>query len=76
MIDTINKLNVEADSMNYVYDSIESLAVIAQENSASSQEVSANVTTYTNEIKKLIDNITDFKSITENFTNDLNRYKI
>ena len=76
MIGTISKLNVEAESMNNVYDSIESLAVIAQENSASSEEVSANVTTYTNEIKKLIDNIAEFKSITENFTNDLNRYRI
>lgn len=76
MIETISKLNIEADSMNSVYEGIESLAVIAEENSASSQEVSANVTTYTNEIKKLIDNISDFKSITENFKNDLNKYNI
>lgn len=76
MINTINKLNTEADSITSVYDSIESLAAIAEENSASSEEVSANVTTYTNEIKKLIDNISDFKAITENFKNDLNKYKI
>lgn len=76
MIDTINKLNTEADSIANVYDSIESLSAIAEENSASSEEVSANVTTYTNEIKKLIDNISDFKVITENFKNDLNKYKI
>ena len=76
MIETINKLNTEADSITKVYESIESLAAIAEENSASSEEVSANVTTYTNEIKKLIDNISDFKVITENFKNDLNKYKI
>lgn len=76
MIETINKLNTEADSINRVYESIESLAAIAEENSASSEEVSANVTTYTNEIKKLIDNISDFKAITENFKNDLNKYRI
>lgn len=76
MIDTINKLNTEANSIANVYDSIESLAAIAEENSASSEEVSANVTTYTNEIKKLIDNISDFKVITENFKNDLNKYRI
>lgn len=76
MIDTINKLNTEADSIANVYESIESLAAIAEENSASSEEVSANVITYTNEIKKLIENISDFKAITENFKNDLNKYKI
>lgn len=76
MIETINKLNTEADSINSVYESIESLAAIAEENSASSEEVSANVTTYTNEIKNLIENISDFKDITENFKNDLNKYKV
>ncbi|AOR23573.1 heme NO-binding domain-containing protein [Clostridium taeniosporum] len=76
MIETINKLNTEADSISKVYDSIESLAAIAQENSASSEEVSANVINYTNEIKKLIDNIHDFKGITETFKNDLEKYKI
>ncbi|GKX65741.1 heme NO-binding domain-containing protein [Inconstantimicrobium mannanitabidum] len=76
MIDTIDKLNTEADSISSVYDSIESLAAIAQENSASSEEVSANVINYTNEIKKLIDNIHDFKGITEAFKNDLEKYKI
>lgn len=76
MIETINKLNIEADAISKVYDSTESLAAIAEENSASSEEVSASVINYTNEIKKLIDNIHDFKGITENFKNDLDKYKI
>ncbi|PRR82152.1 heme NO-binding domain-containing protein [Clostridium vincentii] len=76
MIETINKLNTEADSIASVYDSVENLAAIAEENSASSEEVSANVTNYTNEIKKLIDNISDFKGITQTFKKDLERYKI
>ncbi len=76
MIETINKLNTEADSISNVYDSIESLAAIAQENSASSEEVSASVTNYTNEIKKLIENIYDFKGITETFKKDLEKYRI
>lgn len=76
MIETINKLNTEADAISSVYDSIESLAAIAEENSASSEEVSASVINYTNEIKKLIDNIYDFKGITEAFKNDLEKYKI
>ena len=76
MIETIDKLNTEADSIAKVYDSVESLAAIAEENSASSEEVSASVTNYTNEIKKLIENIYDFKGITETFKKDLERYKI
>jgi len=76
MIETIKKLNIEADAISNVYDSTESLAAIAEENSASSEEVSASVINYTNEIKKLIDNIYDFKGITETFKNDLEKYKI
>ena len=76
MIETIEKLNIEADSISEVYDSVESLAAIAEENSASSEEVSASVINYTNEIKKLIENIYDFKGITETFKKDLENYKI
>ena len=76
MIETIKKLNTEADAIANVYDSTESLAAIAEENSASSEEVSASVINYTNEIKKLIDNIYDFKGITETFKKDLEKYKI
>jgi methyl-accepting chemotaxis protein len=76
MIETIDRLNTEAGSIADVYDSIESLAAIAEENSASSEEVSASVINYTNEIKKLIENIYDFKGITETFKNDLEKYKI
>lgn len=76
MIETISKLNTEATAISNVYDSIEALGAIAEENSASSEEVSANVINYTNEIKKLIDNIHDFKGITEAFKKDLEKYKI
>lgn len=76
MIETVNELNREADSITNIYDNIESLAAIAQENSASSEEVSANVANYTNEIKKLIDNIHQFKQITESFKTELSKYKI
>ena len=76
MIETINELNKESEAIANVYDTIESLAAIAEENSASSQEVSANVTNYTNETRKLIENINEFKTITENFKVDLGKYKI
>ncbi|MBZ9689587.1 heme NO-binding domain-containing protein [Clostridium estertheticum] len=76
MINTINDLDREAKSIANIYETIESLAAIAEENSASSEEVSASVGSYTNEIKKLIDSIYDFKKITSSFKDELKKYKI
>jgi methyl-accepting chemotaxis protein len=76
MIGTINELNKEADSIATIYDTMESLAAIAEENSASSEEVSASVINYTNEIKNLINNIHQFRTITESFKVELSKYKI
>lgn len=76
MINTINDLDREAKTIANIYETIESLAAIAEENSASSEEVSASVGSYTNEIKKLIDSIYEFKKITSSFKNDLKKYKI
>ncbi|MHC6181451.1 heme NO-binding domain-containing protein [Clostridium sp. JNZ X4-2] len=76
MIKTINKLTEESDSISGIYDNMESLAAIAEENSASSQEVSANVSNYTNDIKNLMTSIGEFKKITESFKSELDKYKI
>ncbi len=76
MIETINNLDREAKSIANIYETIESLAAISEENSASSEEVSTSVATYTNEIKKLIDSIYEFKKITSSFKDDLKKYKI
>lgn len=76
MIETINELNNEANLISSVFENIESLAAIAEENSASSEEVSANVSSYTNELKKLIANIQEFKKVTEGFKGELAKYII
>ncbi|MBK5239701.1 heme NO-binding domain-containing protein [Clostridium sp.] len=76
MINTINDLDREAESISNIYETIESLAAIAEESSASSEEVSASVGSYTSEIKKLINNIYEFKRITSSFKNELRKYKI
>ncbi|MCJ7687829.1 MAG: methyl-accepting chemotaxis protein, partial [Clostridiaceae bacterium] len=76
MINTINDLDGEAESISNIYETIESLAAISEENSASSEEVSASVGSYTSEIKKLIDSIYEFKKITSSFKNELRKYKI
>lgn len=76
MISTINDLDKEASSIEGMYDNIESLAAIAEENSASSEEVSANVTSYTEEITKLISSINEFKKIASYFREELDKYKL
>ncbi|WP_368489164.1 heme NO-binding domain-containing protein [Clostridium sp. BJN0013] len=76
MIKTIDKLNIQSEAISGIYENMESLAAIAQQNSASSEEVSASVSSYTNEIKNLMSNIHEFKNITESFKAELYKYKI
>lgn len=71
MIATINDLGREVRAIEGMYDSVESLAAIAEENSASSQEVSASVTTYTDEMIKLTKAIDEVQRITEYFRSTL-----
>jgi methyl-accepting chemotaxis protein len=75
MLQTIVELKNDADGISIAFNNIESLAAIAEENSASSQEVSANVTKYTSEINKLIYHIQDFRNITDYFKTELGKYK-
>jgi len=75
MLQTITELKNDADGITVAFNNIESLAAIAEENSASSEEVSANVTKYTNEINKLIYHIHDFTNITDYFKTELGKYK-
>ncbi|MDF2615204.1 MAG: chemotaxis protein [Clostridia bacterium] len=75
MLQTITELKNDADGISIAFNNIESLAAIAEENSASSEEVSANVTKYTNEINKLIYHIHDFTNITDYFKTELSQYK-
>ncbi|WP_346916005.1 heme NO-binding domain-containing protein [Clostridium sp.] len=71
MITTINDLGREVKAIEGMYDSVESLAAIAEENSASSQEVSASVNTYTDEMIKLTEAIGEVQRITEYFRSTL-----
>ncbi|MTI48852.1 MAG: chemotaxis protein [Firmicutes bacterium] len=76
LIRMINKLTDETSSINSVSQNIESLAAIAEENSASSEEVSANVTVYTQEIDKMMESIREFKKVSTDFKEDLEKYSI
>jgi len=76
MVITSKKLDSETDAISKVFTNMESLAAIAEENSASAQQVSSNVTSYTEQIRKLSENISTFKTITKDFSEDLSSYKI
>lgn len=76
MVKTSNKLENETESITKVFANIESLAAIAEENSASAEQVSANVSTYTEQIKQLSEHIDVFKSLTEEFGTELEVYQI
>lgn len=76
IIQMINQLTHEAESINKVSLSIESLAAIAEENSASSEEVSSAVSTYASELNKMMSDIIEFKRVSETFKSDLSKYKL
>lgn len=76
MIKTIEELNKESQAINSIYGKMESLAAISEENSASSEEVSAEVATFVGSLQKLMDNIDQFKVMTSSFKQDLKKYKI
>lgn len=76
MIMTAEKLENETNEISKVFERIESLAAIAEENSSSSQEVSASVMTYTEEIKNLSDHINEIKALTSEFSKDISKYKV
>lgn len=76
MIETSEKLEKETNAISEVYGKVESLVSIAEENTAASEEVSASVIRYTEEIKRLTTSIMEFKKITEEFSQDMDKYKI
>ncbi|MBU5677171.1 heme NO-binding domain-containing protein [Alkaliphilus sp. MSJ-5] len=72
----IDELSSETNRLNSVIENIHSLASIAEENSAASEEMSANVTQYTEKVSDLSDSIGLFETLINNFKNQLKKYKI
>jgi methyl-accepting chemotaxis protein len=67
---------METEKINQVFDNVHKLAAIAEENSASSQEMSANVTSFAGEISKLTENIDELEKVVLFLKNELKRYKL
>ena len=76
MIRTSQDLKQEADHISSLFDNIQSLASIAQENSAATEEASSNVAIYVDQINELSNQISVFDSMIKNFQEDLKKYKL
>lgn len=76
IVQMIEKLEQEMSSIREVYGKIETLAAAAQENSASSEEVSAAVSTYNIKLQDMLEKIREFKKMTQHFTEDIGKYNI
>ncbi len=76
MIQTSKELKKEADHISSIFDNMHSLAAIAEENSAATEEASSNVAIYMDQINELSHQINVFDSMIKNFQEDLSKYKI
>lgn len=76
MIQTSQELKTEADHISSLFDNMHSLAAIAEENSAATQEASSNVAVYVDQINELTNQIAVFDQMIKNFQEDISHYKI
>lgn len=76
LIQNSSDLKTEADNITTLFDGIQNLAAIAQENSASTEEASSNVAIYVDQINELTNQISVFDSMIKSFQEDLKKYVI
>lgn len=76
MIQTSKELKTEADNIASLFDNMHTLAAIAEENSAATEEASSNVAIYVEQINELTNQIEVFDTMIKNFQQDLSKYKI
>lgn len=76
MIQNSQELETEAGNISSLFDDIQNLAAIAQENSASTQEANANVAVYVDQINELTNQIKIFDAMIQNFQEDLSKYQV
>ncbi|WP_196593050.1 heme NO-binding domain-containing protein [Pectinatus sottacetonis] len=76
IVEIIRQLEQEMSGMNQVYHKIESIVDIAQENSASTEEINASIHTYNERIQNLMDKIGEFKKLAQYFADDISIFKV
>ena len=74
MIDNSKKLNDEAESITALFENIQTLTSIADENSSAVSEVNGSVGLYVEQIKELSHQIGVFDTMIEEFKNSLSKY--
>ena len=74
MIDNSKKLNDEAESITELFENIQTLTSIADENSSAVSEVNGSVGLYVEQIKELSHQIGVFDTMIEEFKNRLSKY--
>ena len=75
-VEMSRELVEESEKIANIFEQMEYLVSIAEENSAVSEEVSSNVTVYMSQIQELIDNMKEFQSAANIFRSDLKEYNI
>ena len=76
MIDNSQKLKSEAESISELFENIQTLTTIADENSEAVSEVNISVGSYIEQIKELSQQIGLFDTMIEDFKKRLNKYHI
>jgi len=76
MLNSAEELQTQSERISSMFSNIEAMAAIAVENSAATEEVSSNVTSYSEEILKLTSGISDFKKLTNEFMGYISTYKL
>ncbi|SMB92229.1 Methyl-accepting chemotaxis protein [Desulfonispora thiosulfatigenes DSM 11270] len=76
IVSLVDKLAKETEDISQMFQNIHTLAAIAEENSASSEEMSANVMNYSEKLKDLTSYIHQLEGLTSGFRDELKKYKI
>ncbi|HHT97823.1 MAG TPA: chemotaxis protein [Clostridiales bacterium] len=76
MVQTSQDLDVEVKQITNLFEGIQNLAAIAEENSASTEEASSNVTVYLEQIGELSNQINTFEQMIKGFQDELSKYII
>lgn len=76
LVETSRELKLEADNITNLFDGIQNLAAIAEENSASTQEANSNVAVYVSQTDELSGQISIFNELIKNFQEELRQYRI
>ena len=72
----VEKLNQEAAEISGVFDSLQAIAAVAEENSAATEEMSSTVMDYSEQIKDLTSYIKQLETLTKEYQKELAKYSI